>query len=88
MSYLHTKKKCIITFNRPPHPYFWDFTKMLSLKVSHPLKIYQHTKFHGPTLNGLLCINIKSLNICYFGMVKAMELGVASRLPSVARPAY
>jgi hypothetical protein len=35
-----------------------------------------------------LCINIKSLNICYFGMVKAMELGVASRLPSVARPAY
>jgi hypothetical protein len=24
--------------------------KMVSLKVVHPLKIYQHTKFHGPTL--------------------------------------
>jgi hypothetical protein len=25
---------------------------MVSLKVVHPLKIYQHTKYHGPTLTG------------------------------------
>jgi hypothetical protein len=25
---------------------------MVSLKVVHPLKIYQYTKFHGPTLTG------------------------------------
>jgi hypothetical protein len=25
---------------------------MALLKVVHPLKIYQHTKFHGPTLTG------------------------------------
>jgi hypothetical protein len=28
------------------------FTKMAELKVVHPLKIYQYTKFHGPTLTG------------------------------------
>jgi hypothetical protein len=27
-------------------------TKMVLLKVVQPLKIYQYTKFHGPTLNG------------------------------------
>jgi hypothetical protein len=27
-------------------------TKMVLLKVVHPLKIHQYTKFHGPTLTG------------------------------------
>jgi hypothetical protein len=31
---------------------FLFLTKMALLKVVHPLKIYQYTKFHGPTLTG------------------------------------
>jgi hypothetical protein len=30
--------------------FFLFFIKMVLLKVVHPLKIYQYTKFHGPTL--------------------------------------
>jgi hypothetical protein len=30
--------------------FFWQ--KMVLLKVVHPLKIYQYTKFNGPTLTG------------------------------------
>jgi hypothetical protein len=32
--------------------YFLFLTKMVLLKVVHPSKIYQYTKFHGPTLTG------------------------------------
>jgi hypothetical protein len=32
--------------------FFLFLTRMVSLKVVHPLKIYQYTKFHGPTLTG------------------------------------
>jgi hypothetical protein len=31
---------------------FLFLTKMVLLKVVHPLKIYQYTKFRGPTLTG------------------------------------
>jgi hypothetical protein len=31
---------------------FLFLTKMVSLKVVHPLAIYQFSKFHGPTLTG------------------------------------
>jgi hypothetical protein len=31
---------------------FFVFEKMVLLKVVHPLKIYQYTKFHVPTLTG------------------------------------
>jgi hypothetical protein len=31
---------------------FLFLTKMVLLKVVHPLKIYQYTKCHGPTLIG------------------------------------
>jgi hypothetical protein len=31
---------------------FLFLTKMVLLKVVHPLKIYQYTKFHGSTLTG------------------------------------
>jgi hypothetical protein len=31
---------------------FFIFHKMASLKDIHPLKIYQHTKYYGPTLTG------------------------------------
>jgi hypothetical protein len=31
---------------------FLFLTKMVELKVVHPLRIYQCTKFHGPTLTG------------------------------------
>jgi len=32
--------------------FFLFFAKVVLLKVVHPLKIYQNTKFHGPTLSG------------------------------------
>jgi hypothetical protein len=35
-----------------PCSYFLFLTKMVLLKVVHPLKIYQYTKFHGPMLTG------------------------------------
>jgi hypothetical protein len=31
---------------------FFVFDKMVLLKVVNPLKSYQYTKFHGPTLTG------------------------------------
>jgi hypothetical protein len=31
---------------------FFVFDKMVLLKDVDPLKIYQYTKFHGPTLTG------------------------------------
>jgi hypothetical protein len=31
---------------------FLFLTKMVLLKVVHPLKVYQYSKFHGPTLIG------------------------------------
>jgi hypothetical protein len=31
---------------------FFVFEKMVLLKVVHPLKIYEYTTFHGPTLTG------------------------------------
>jgi hypothetical protein len=33
---------------------FLFLTKMILLKVVHPLKIYQYTKFHGPTLTAMV----------------------------------
>jgi len=50
-SCLHKKN---IDFNFQPLSTFvvWIFIKIVSLEVVHPLKIYQHTKYHGPTLNG------------------------------------
>jgi hypothetical protein len=42
----------ILNYNRPTCSYFWLFAKVFLLKVVRPLKIYQHTKFHGPTLTG------------------------------------
>jgi hypothetical protein len=32
--------------------FVFDKNGLVLLKVVHPLKIYQHTKFHGPTLAG------------------------------------
>jgi hypothetical protein len=31
---------------------FFFFAKIVSVKVVHPLKIYQHAQFHAPTLRG------------------------------------
>jgi hypothetical protein len=47
---------------------------MVLLKVFHPLKIYQHTKFHGPTLTGsnfaFTSEFLKSaiFNVCVYGI--------------------
>jgi hypothetical protein len=55
--------------------------KMVLLKVVHPLKIYQHTKFHGPTLTDatfastsevwtraiLKCLKVRDWNVWYRG---------------------
>jgi hypothetical protein len=43
-------KILVLTFNCLSSLYFWVFTKMVLLKDVHPLKVYQHTKLHGPTL--------------------------------------
>jgi hypothetical protein len=40
------------TVNSPPSSLFFSFTKLVLIKIVLPLKIYQHTKSHGPTLNG------------------------------------
>jgi hypothetical protein len=32
--------------------FVFDKNGLVILKVVHPLKIYQYTKFHGPTLIG------------------------------------
>jgi hypothetical protein len=45
-------KLWILTFKQPPCSYFLFLIKMVLLKVVHPLKIDQYTKFHGPTLTG------------------------------------
>jgi hypothetical protein len=42
----------VLTFNRPPCSHFWFFKKIVWLKLVHPLKIYDHTTFHDPTLTG------------------------------------
>jgi hypothetical protein len=57
---------------------FFVFDIKSSLKVVHPLKIYQYTKFHVPTLTG-------SLNVRHFGMVEGTGLkSKASRSTSMA----
>jgi hypothetical protein len=43
-------KTLILNFNRPPCSHFSFFTKTAWLKVVYPLKIYENTKLHGPTL--------------------------------------
>jgi hypothetical protein len=39
-----------MNFNIQTAAMFVFLTKIVLLKVVHPLKIYQYTKFHGPTL--------------------------------------
>jgi hypothetical protein len=48
MSYRHKKQMLILNINSPPCSYFRFSAKMVLLKVVHPLKICQNTKFHGP----------------------------------------
>jgi hypothetical protein len=45
-------KNKILIFYRPSCSYFSFLAKMALLKVVHPLKIYQNTKFHDRTLTG------------------------------------
>jgi hypothetical protein len=84
-------KLWILTFKRQPCSYFLFLTKIVWLKVVHPLKIYQYTKFDGPTLTGasFASIHLRSLNVHHFGMVEATELkSTASKSPSMAWPPY
>jgi hypothetical protein len=39
-----------LTFNHPPCSYFLILAKVVLLKVFHPPKICQNTKFYGPKL--------------------------------------
>jgi hypothetical protein len=43
--------------------YSWFVKGMVLLKVVYPLKIYQHTKCHGPTLTGEFCTHLGSSNV-------------------------
>jgi hypothetical protein len=45
-------KMLILNVNLLLCSHFSLFAKAVSLKVVHPLKIYQTTKFHDPTLTG------------------------------------
>jgi hypothetical protein len=46
-------KKQNMNFNIQTAAMFVFFlTKMILLKVVHPLKVYQYTKYHGPMLTG------------------------------------
>jgi hypothetical protein len=39
--------------------FFLYFAEVIPLKVVHPFKIYQYTKFHGPTLSDAsFCIHL------------------------------
>jgi hypothetical protein len=55
------KQNMNLTFNCPPHSYFFFFTKMFSLKVVHPLKICQNTKLHGPMFTGASVASISEV---------------------------
>jgi hypothetical protein len=59
---------------------------MVLLKVVHALKIYQYTKFHGPTLTGAsFASTSSSLNVRHFVMVEGTGLkSMAARSPSMA----
>jgi hypothetical protein len=53
MSCLHKTNYEFQHSNGPMFVFFvFDKNEMVLLKVVHPLKIYQYTKFHGPTLTG------------------------------------
>jgi hypothetical protein len=56
------------------------------LKIVHLLKVYQHIKFHSPTLTGeSFASTSENLNVCHFGMVEATGLEImASRSPLMA----
>jgi hypothetical protein len=41
---------------------------MVLLKVIHPLKIYQHTEFHGPTLTGASFSPPQEFEVSHFEM--------------------
>jgi hypothetical protein len=48
---------------------------MVSLKVVHALKVYQHAKYHGPTFSGAsFFIHLRNMNFHHFGMVEATGL--------------
>jgi hypothetical protein len=66
--------------------FFVFLTKMILLKVVHPVKIYQYTKFHVATLTGASFANhLRSLNVRHLGMVEGTGLkSTASRSPSMA----
>jgi hypothetical protein len=65
MSYIH-KNILILIFSYSPRSYFWGFTKTTLLKVFHYLKINQHKKCRGFTLN--------SASFSRFGIAKATVL--------------
>jgi hypothetical protein len=49
----HLEMKCEFSCSTTHHVrIFLFFSKVVVLKVVHPLKICQHTKFYGPTLSG------------------------------------
>jgi hypothetical protein len=63
-----------------PCSYFLFLTKMVSLKVVHPLKIYQYTK---PSCSHVdwckFCIHLRSLNVRHSGTVEGTGLKIRRR---------
>jgi hypothetical protein len=70
----------ILNISLPPRSYFSFFTKMVLLKVVHPLKIYLNAKLHGPAFEWCkFSIHLRSLNVSHFGMVAATALKLRRR---------
>jgi hypothetical protein len=61
------------------------YQKTIFLKAVYPLKVYQHTKFKGPTFAGTeFLIDFKSTDVRYFRMLEATGLiSMESRSPSI-----
>jgi hypothetical protein len=50
---------------------------MFLLKVVNPMNIYQHIKFHGPTLTDpSFSTNLRSFNVRHFGADEATGLKI------------
>jgi hypothetical protein len=72
-------RKQTMNFNIQTAAMFVFLTKMVLLKVVHPLKIYHYTKFNGPMLNDANCIHLRNLNVCHFGIADGLVSHSRSR---------
>jgi hypothetical protein len=56
-----SRKQNVIKFQQTNMFLFLAFCKSGNLKSVHPVEIYQHTKFHSPTLTGEMFASISAV---------------------------